>query len=74
MSTELYTRVSALLTDQQIERLKQYARSKGVGMATVIRWAVDDFTPPLFLDSGSLECNVHSDEPPVDIEPEVLAS
>lgn len=64
MATEQYIRVSALLTEDQIERLKERARKKGVGMATVIRWAVDEYVPPFFLTSISSECIEHSNEIP----------
>jgi hypothetical protein len=56
-----YNRQQALLTDEQLKRLKSFSTKKGVSIAAVLRWAVDAYEP-IFLADDSRSSILHERE------------
>lgn len=68
MSNE-YTQISAFLRPDQIEKLDEWARRKGIhGRQPLLRWAVDHYIAFLMGESSTYRSDQHVDQPePADI-------
>lgn len=54
---------SVQLAGPQLAKARDIASTMGVNVATVTRWAIDNFDLPLFLARRQAELTVHSEQP-----------